>query len=133
MNNKLASARKTGCFWQSATGRMNQLLEILVMYYVLSTTHQNEADVMAAVIARRKLLAVNAGHLMLLRVVVVVNNLVNSRTLNLLSRREFFSRLRIGHWGLASQADYNPAKGLTRDVRRIQNFGRSGSKALCLM
>lgn len=71
---------------------------MLVAFDVLSQVHRHEARVISAVIAGRKVLSVNAGHLMFFGVILVVDDAVHARALNLVAGFIFS-----GQFGLLSR------------------------------
>lgn len=67
---------------------------MLVVLNVLRQLHCNEARMMAAMIARRKLFAIDAGNLMRFRMIAVMNNAINARMLDRIAGLVF-----LGHDG----------------------------------
>jgi hypothetical protein len=64
----------------------NLIFEMVVAIYVDCCVLQLEADMMTAVVARGKMLSINTSDLMYLLVLGVMNNGVDARGFNLVSR-----------------------------------------------
>ena len=69
---------------------MYQLFEVVVGDDMLRAPHENESDAISAISATRETIAINAGHFMRFRMVIIVNCAIDSGSLYFLSWLENF-------------------------------------------
>ena len=74
---------------------MSLLPEMFAAVDMYGSIFQDESHIVPAVVARWKLFTVNARHIVLAGMVSVVNNLIDSRVINDVSRLVFCSHIQI--------------------------------------
>jgi len=72
---------------------MSQLLQPFVLVNMHRWMNQNKSDVLSAVVARWKRMPVDASYFVFLRMLVIVNDAINSRLRALLAGLKFFASI----------------------------------------